>query len=254
MYYRILISVAFTYLSLQELLMLAQRLQASFEKFFGDNPFFSSHLEKLSVAVLRLTTAFQRARGSKYTERLAEKDRGRDMAFQSLVSFLDGMAGLKIDEAMSVPAQQLMDIINKHNRSLHRLGYTQQSAALKALIEELSQPPNAKLLEDTKTTEYFSILVDAHNDFEATFSEKMDDEGVKGYPDARESAADIVYRLWVMLTAADAAAHDEPAKFEQAAKELNAVISEIMAPARARATRRENEGEVEQVEESAEMV
>lgn len=250
MYYRVLVSIAFTYLSFRELLMLAERLQASFGKFFLEDPFISNQVQKLAAAIVRLTRAFQAGRGSKYTEILARKDNNRDAAFQSLASILEGLAGLKVDAVIAASAKELLSILEKHGRTLHRFGYTKQSASLKALLEEYSQPEYQKMFEETGTTRYLNILLDAHNDFEATVSEKMDDEGVKNYPDAKESADEIIYRLSSILKVADTLSFDQSDMYKQASGEINAVINEIMIPARSRETRKGNVSEEQGVTET----
>ncbi|MFW6255092.1 MAG: DUF6261 family protein [Chitinivibrionales bacterium] len=246
---RVINSIAFSLLSMHELLTLAQRIHVVIQRFFGDNPVIGEQLAKLEQAIQRLTKAFQMAAASHYTELLAKMDRSRDAAFQSLTAFLDGLASVKVEFDLQAPAQRLLDIITKYGRGLYRLGYSQQSAITQTMIDELSQPENMALLEQTGAVQFFNMVVNTQNEFEDLYQNKLSDEGVKNYPDARESAADIIYRLCILLSNVDAMAHDEPQTHKGVAGEINAVISNIMTPARARETRSQNAGESQEIPE-----
>jgi len=64
-------------------------------------------------------------------------------------------------------------------------------------------------------------------------------EAGKNYPESAQSARDVIYRLECLLIMVDTIAHDTPDTWRFAAEELNQAITDIMAPARARATRGE---------------
>lgn len=237
--FRVLVDFAHSYLSMHELLTAGSRLSGILDRGFSDSPFIGAQLPKLNQATDNLKQAFQRTAGSDYTEELAQFDRARDAAFRSLVGYLDGMAAVVVKPEISKPSAELLGIIEKHDRSMYRFGYARESAALSGLLSELSQDTAQSLLQQAGAIELTDALRDATKAFEDTYQAKIAEESTKNYPEAAAAAADIVYRLDALLMYADVLAVDEPKRYRTVAEELNQTITEIQAPARARATRGE---------------
>jgi len=238
--FRVLSGLALSYLSMRELLTLAQRVVEIVQRVFGAVPLLMDQSEKLKVNVEALSTAFQRSLGSEFTEKLAQMDSARDTAYRSFLLYIEGLAAgtLKPDEAAA--AASILRTIDKHNRSLYRLGYATESAALYALVKELSEDDNPALLEKTGAVDRYEELRAKMTAFEELYQSKLAEESVKVFPETRKAAKDIAYRLEGLLTAADLILWDDPVTFRRGTEELQDAIIDIMTPARARHTRREN--------------
>lgn len=238
--FKVLNGLALSYLNVRELLTLAQRVVEVVQRAFASVPFLMDQSERLKVDVEALSTAFQKSLGSEFTEKLAQMDSVRDTAYRSFLLYIEGIAAgtLKPDEAAA--AASVLRIIDKHNRSLYRLGYASESASLYALVKELSEDDNPALLEKANAVDRYEELKLKMNAFEELYQSKLSEESVKAFPETRKAAKDIAYRLEGLLTAADLVSWDDPATFRQGADELEDAITYIMTPARARHTRREN--------------
>lgn len=238
--FRVFLLLAFSYLNFQELLTIAERLIEIFRRRFAGNEFIASQLTKLDSACDKLMKSFQKSAGSTFTSQLAEKDLERDKSFRSLVKYLDGMSAVESKPVLAVASQVLLAIIDKHDRGLYRFGYARESAALYALQKELSLESSAQLLADAGATELFEDLKVKASAFENLYQSKINEAGVKDYPQLSEAARDIMYRLNCILTCGDAIAYDSPQEYDQGIREINQAITDIMTPARSRSTRQEN--------------
>jgi hypothetical protein len=238
--FRVIVSIAFTYLNFHEMLTLGERISEILRRAFSSNEFMVDQLAKLQAACDKLMKAFQRTMGSAYTEQLAALDRARDDAFSSLTGFFDGMVKMKSKPQIVKAAKELLAIIEKHDRGLYRFGYARESAALYALEKELSEEGPTQLLAALGATELFEELKVSSKAFEGTYQSKIAEKGVKDYPVAAAAARDVIYRLNCLLTVADVFANDDPQTYTKCAGELNETITGIMTPARSRKTAQEN--------------
>jgi hypothetical protein len=238
--FRVILSIAFTYLNFHEILTLGERICEILKRSFPSNQYILDQITKLQAACDKLMKAFQRSASSSYTEQLANFDQARDSSFRSLIGFLDGMAAVVSKPATAQAATELLTIIEKHDRGLYRFGYARESAALFALEKELSEEGPTLLLAQLNATEMFDELKANAKAFEDMYQSKITEAGVKDYPLAAAAARDIIYRLNCLLTVADTFAYDEPQTYKNCAGELNETITGIMTPARSRKTAQEN--------------
>jgi hypothetical protein len=242
---RIINDFTHSYLSLRELLAAGLRLSQVFKRAFRDDAYVGRHIAELDAANERLKTSYQRSTASEYTEKLAARDRARDAAFRSAVGYLEGMASVSAMQEIALPAAKLLSIFEKHDRCLYRFGYARQSAALDALLKELSTPRAAQLTQMANAGVVLDYLQQKQRDFEDLYQSKISDESAENYPASKAAASDIIYRIECLIQYIDSHAVDQPDAYRQVAAELNMVISDIMSPARAHQTRRENESEEE---------
>jgi len=245
--FKVLIALAYSYLNLQELLTIAERIAEILKRKFVSEPIsepiIAKQIDKLYEACEILMKVFQRSAGNTFTEQLSLKDMARDHAFRTLVGNLDGIAMITKKPEASQAAKDLLNIIAKHDRSLYRFGYARESAALYALQKELSQEGPTLLLKTAGATELFDDVKTTAKEFEDLYQSKLGD--IKTYPETAAAAREIIYRLNFLLTYTDVRTNDEPQMFEKCADELNMAINDIMTPARARNTRQDNEKKVD---------
>lgn len=165
--------ITFNKLSTKDLATLAQRvINASKE---GDYKVVENH--ELLLDVEKQYTDYDKVY-TKLTfsgkgQEVADADMARDKAFGVLKSFLRGYTALP-----SMPhhadAVALFNILQEFGLGLDRLNYSEQTAQMKKLIEELGKPENTEKLTNLNLVTAFDELKTAHVRFENLYAQQAE--------------------------------------------------------------------------------
>ena len=229
-----------TLLYAPELHTAASRFLSIFSRAPADE-YLTRQCNLVKSSVEKLEDSLQRDRSSAFTGTLAEKDNTRDRIFVGFRDFLNGLLGLgDVMPKKAEAAKVIFEIFRRNDLGLYREGYIRESAKLNVLLDELSSPENIAHLKTLNAMHLYEALRNAQQDFEGVYQEKVNEEAKKEYPLLKETASDIAYRLDALFAYIDTNALDLPDRYKSVVEELNEAIVDIMTPARARQTRKEN--------------
>ncbi|MFV0291580.1 MAG: DUF6261 family protein [Mangrovibacterium sp.] len=97
-------------------------------------------------------------------------DKARDESYRALYTYLHGCSKLPLLTANAQSATKLMTVFEKYGLGLVRLSYTEQTAQIESLQEELSSSENATLINDvTHLSGMVSNLKNAQLDFKNAY-------------------------------------------------------------------------------------
>lgn len=136
--------------------------------------FISTHplLLKLKNAEQEYNVVFGKTTFSGLGSEVAEADNTRDKAFSAFKTVLAGyakMSGL----SGSQEATELYAIVKKYGTGLDRYSYSEETAQLNKLIEEMEQPANRGKIDKLYLTELFTQLKTSEVVFEQIFSNQV---------------------------------------------------------------------------------
>lgn len=234
--FKVLKEPPYSFFLVTEVHTLARRLLTIISRLLPDDSYLKRQITAILVAITELENALRSSKNSEFTEILANKDLRRDLVFRSVIAFLDGVRGMKIREEDSRMAGLLLGIIEKQGRNIDRISYARESAGLRLIIEGFSQPEALQAIEKLGLQDVVQELTTSQEDFETTYHDRVASEAQAYFPAAHSACASIFYRLNAMLTYIDNEACDAPETHKEISNELNEVISEFTAKARARRT------------------
>lgn len=227
----------------EELTTACARLMPLFTPLFTGNPLLiaiATAAEKDSAAMIQ---AASRQTASGFTAALKEGDSLRDTAFVSLRD----LAGTWVTNPIATPEQRaagarLVEIIGRHGNTLQRLGYTQESGKLKALLAELHGTAPTADLTLLGLLPLFNQLLTAQTAFEEIMADKAAAEGDQPLPTVAEHRPALMRRLNLLLAALEEWQDVAPTPALTAAiGQIDEVILQIATPALARRTRNQPE-------------
>lgn len=189
---------------------------------------------------------------SDLTKQLAEKDQARDQAFVGFRDYCKAFTSAP-NSGQSVAAEKLVTLIRRIGWSLHRQGYTQQSASQDSLIEALAEPEYANAVATIKAGSWVKSLLETNAALETVLHQKNNLIAYDNVPPVNECKRRMVKYLKPLLGYLEVMGELEPETYTDAVTQLSEEIEYIMTIAKARKTRRENLPEVsDAVEEPTE--
>lgn len=184
---------------------------------------------------------FQRDDKDPYTEEKALRDSERDEAFLAFRGYVEACTHRR-DASVSEPAEEILEVIRKYGWSSWNLGYQKQTALHANMIEELKQEHAEQMDAIGATTPWFEELEQAQEAFTAV---KI--SSVSNIPDrvtlteTRKPLEQALRNFYAMVDLI--AQSEENETLNQLIRDLNQLITETMAIARAAQTRRGKEEE-----------
>lgn len=207
------------------------------------DPFIVRQLEGIDAEANKLEDSMKNTNRSPLTAELAVKHDRRKKALRGLTKLLRGMSAVDLDPAKRNLALSLLAIILKQGSNLIYKSHLKLSSALKVILEEFQSEVAKKCIADLGIGDLVAELDAAQNDFEKTYQEKVALDAQQTFPVKLPARSDLGYRLNSLLNYIDTNEADKQGNNEQLIKELNEVISYVMAKTKARRTRRENDQE-----------
>ena len=242
--------LSITYLSPSELLTTSERIDAIISEALSDQPFVTKISGVMKTDLDNLQESMGKDKSSVYTEKLAGKDAERDAAFLALRDFAKANAN-RSDNQVSSAANLIIGRIKKHGWTLYSMGYSDQTAALNLLFEDLDAPDAVSAMQVIGADSWYADLKNAQAEFENTYKEKVSSEAQEDYLRLREAFTVLGRHLNVLLDTIGLLQElCETENIDTVVEQINEVITDVMTTARARRTRQtEDEAEIPAVPE-----
>ncbi len=196
-----------------------------------------AHLEELDLA-------FQRILKNSFTQKLELIDYQRDQLIVALRSALRAaidQAILNTDKAEA--AEKIITLVNHMDAKVTTLGYLEESAQITAFFTAVKEL-QAGVVETAEVTPILIALETTQGEFDALFNEKGATNAAKTeVRRIKDIRKDLTLRLNGILSYVNINGIDLPEQFCEIIESLNALITEVMAKAKADATRKENSEE-----------
>lgn len=160
-------------LSTKNLATLAERLINSSKS--GKYVIIENHplLLSLESTYANYDTVYTKSTYSGKGKDVAQLDKERDLLFSTLKNYLAAHSKL-ISLPLYDEAAKLYEIFRKYGLNLDRLSYSEETALLKKLIEELEKIENQNYIGNLNLTAAFDNLKEKHQEFEIVFAEQAE--------------------------------------------------------------------------------
>ena len=196
-------------------------------------------LEQLDT---NLAALLAKANSAEITAMLNEADAARDRAFIGFRDFCAAFTNIP-DPVKSEAAKKLTALIRKLGWSLQSEGYTEQTAAMKTLIESLETPEYAKAVLTIEATYWVNNMKTANAEFERVTELKNEIVSQTNTPLLSECKGAMIRYLKPLLIYINLMADVEPAAYSTANAKISEAVESITTVARSRQTRKENQQE-----------
>ena len=227
-------------LNVEECYVLNERLMNVFKADLAREVFVSKLLPNLVKLNADLYAIMVNIGSSALTKQLTDKDRARDMAFIGFRNYCKAFTSAP-DSVQAAAAEKLIALIRKIGWSLHRQGYTEQTASAEALSEALAEPEYAKAVSVIKAEPWVKGLQETNAAFEVVVKQKNESIAYKDIQPINECKRRMVKYLKPLLRYLEIMAELEPATYTDATTKLFEEIEYVMTTAKARHTRKENQ-------------
>ncbi len=225
--------IYFSYLKSDEIHALALRLLPIIELLLTADAYLTAYYARLKKRINDLTIALGVVRSSKFTTLLADADTRRDRYFLGFRNYVS--AYLYHPDEKLVQAARLLDtLIETHGATLYNYGYAAETSQLNALLEDLKSTTAQAAITTIQATFWVEILVQAQQEFESIYQQKVATEAAQDLPLISESKNDIVQYLTRMLQYIDTNIEIDAAKFKPVVDKIDEVIVDVMRIARSR--------------------
>lgn len=226
-------------LSATELFTTANRIVDVSKSSLGDNPY----VVKLCAFIEQGNSDLQKALGrtftSEFTMLLYNMDDARDHAFIGFREFADAFTHSAIPEK-KVAANTLAAIFENVGNTIHLLGYAVETTKIKTLITNLSTPVAQVAIGTIGATEWLEQLITSQEEFESVYMGKVEAIPIVNVPLIKDSRAFIAKYLGSLLNYIGTNSDFDNANYDPVKARINEIVTEAVAIARARNTRKEN--------------
>ena len=237
-------NMPFSTLNSNELYTASNRIVDASKAALGKDQYVSTLCLRIGQGNSDLAKALGKALNSEFTPVLLVRDKERDDAFISLRDFASSCSHSK-DPKQATAGRSIQAIFDNVGNSVYYLGYAQETAKLKTLIEALETSSAQQALETIGAIERFNELKSSQDEFEKTYQSKIETESAINYPLVKDSKYRIKKYLKTLLYYIDTNSDLDGVLFGAAKEAINQIITDTVAIAHSRATRIEN-AEVEE--------
>ena len=229
--------LSITYLSSSELLTTSERINVIISEALSEQPFVTRISGVMKTDIGKLQESMGKDKSSVYTEKMAGNDAERDAACLALRDFAKANAN-RSDNQVSTAANVIINRIKKHGWTLYSLGYSDQTANLNLLFEDLDAPDAVSAMQVIGADSWYADLKNAQAEFENTYKEKVSSEAQEDYLRLREAFTVLGRHLNVLLDTIGLLQElGETGNIDTVVQQINEVITDVMTTARARRTR-----------------
>ena len=232
-------TLPFRLLNSNELYAIANRIVEACKLSHPDN----EYLMKLCVLILVANSDLRRGLGrtfnSEFTSQLLDSDEVRDNAFVGLRDYIRSFCNSG-DTVKDKAGAYLSEIVSSVGNSIHRMPYATETTSLDVLFENFSTPAAGEALATIMATERLERLKEKQQNFEKIYQSKIEADAGIDFPLIKNSKETITFYLKGLLSYIETNSKDEPALFGLTEEKINGIITDAVALARARGTRKES--------------
>ena len=226
-------------LNSNELYTASKRINEIATQNLGDDSYVVKVCAKLDEDNSDMAKALGKALNSVFTPQLIEKDDKRDMAFIGLRDYISAYCHSNSPAKVSA-ALALSAIIGDIGNSIYNLGYAAETAKLNELFTRLSTPDAVQAIDLIGAGDWLGQLKLSQDEFENVYKTKIDVESGIDYPLVKDAKKRIITHLDALLSYIDCSTGLDPVKFAPVQAQIEEVITDTVAIARSRKTRKDN--------------
>lgn len=240
-----------------ELTIVSRRLVDTIADALPNETTVSKLADLIRTDIAQVEAALSRESASEYTAQLAQQDQIRDDAFIALRDFAKANSN-RGNAEISQAGKLIYSIFETRGLTLYSRGYTDQSAGMNLLLEDLSTDEARNALDEMGGMAWYDELQLAQDSFEQLVREKLSSESQETILPIRVSRLRLTHHIETLLGCVravhdfeeQAATSDGHVTLDELINSINEIILNAMAVARARRTRSESAGKAQEVLES----
>jgi len=232
-------TLPFTLLNSNELYAIANRFAEACKLSLPDNEYLMKLCTLIIVANSDLRRGLGRTFNSEFTSVLMLADEKRDNSFIGLRDYIHACCNSG-DTLKDKAAKDLSLILENVGNTIYSLPYAAETTKLDVLFEDLSTPAAKEALATIMATEWLERLKARQTDFENVYQSKVEAEAGIDFPLLKKSKETITFYMKGLLSYIETNSKAEPTQFGSIEEKINGIITDAVALARARGTRKEN--------------
>ena len=233
----------------EEIAATAGRLLTILEPVYNDSDFIKGLIDLMDKHLKAVHEVFGEGTTNILTEPLAKADNERDSIYAKITKFLRG-ARFHFDDNKAKAASTLYRIFKNQGLGLAYDSYAVQSTKLNALFSDLETEDAKKAIEMLDLAGTFNGLKMAQENFAKLYTQKLEKEAeAKETGPVGELIQPVRQDLYYVLTMLEIMERVKPDAYTQVINNVNELVIEMGAKARARENRKEEEDEEGQLNE-----
>jgi len=213
--------------------------------FAADRHILPIILSRTDKAVADAYEAIGYLRDNPVTKLVIKSDEKRDELYQAFAKYVHGEQS-HIDPAIAQAADVLARIIRKHGVNIHRDAYAIESTKLNALFVDLEEAEAASALEKLGATELVTELKTVQQEFFEAHKQLIESKADRKVPTITAVAPPLRKSLLQLVDYLELSTDLEPERWANVIGDLNEIVIEFVAKAKARKTLRKNAEEEEE--------
>ena len=221
---------------------LATNISEEISQFSPGNPSITALNEGLKSALADLKQSRGNSRHNTQTDEVVEADQVRDMGFRAFYKLIEACV-LRQNEETQQHAKTVMTHLEKVDRNLPNLGYSEESRELELFFQEMDKVPDE--LEALGAKEWVDEIKVAEEEFimkrQAKSDEDMEKKALIPTKQARETTVAHLNALCNLLNSFAMARMEGMTDLNT---KIDQIVSEVETPARARVSRRNKKEEL----------
>ncbi len=232
---------SYSLLTNEELATLAIRVCTKVDTDLEEDEFLKTETAVITEENSKITNLKARSESNEFTHLIMLSDKKRDMLYRVIKRKLKNDIDLvDYEPAIAELAEKVLKMI-EHSPVDLMAGYSTESDQLNRLFEITKQPENAALIMGSSVAFTLEALENEQREFERLQDEQTRIDTTTPTGEVRKHIATMIFHLKGVLSYLELSALSKGAQYETTAAEVEDMITAIMAPARSRATKKDNE-------------
>ncbi len=202
-------------------------------------------LDPLRESLASLAQSRGHSRHNTQTERIEEADLARDNAFRAFWMMIE--AGVRRqNEPYRQAAVKVMSHMEAFDRRLYTFGYDRQSTLLKDFVAILEKPEVDQAIQQMQMQGWREEIKSAQTQFDQIYENKIDEETQKqALVPTKKAREQVLAQLTALTQTMNGLLLSGQEVFKEVNPKIDQLIEEYESKAKARRTRRQNEGAAE---------
>ena len=231
-----------TFLNARETLTTAEKFLPILKSMPNSDSFITLVAQALENDSRELSAALSRDAKCEYTGKIDTQDSIFDTSFMTFRDFC-GMMTKQPNEAISEPAKQIVSVIERIGTTIHKIGYMQQLAKTRALIDELNKEVYQTAIDACGARIWYDAMVEADKGLRDLFHERIDERAQKESPIIKSAKRKLRSHLVATYSYVKKLNQLDAETFGPFAARFEEVAKSIAPSARARKTIRAKQNE-----------
>jgi len=221
--------IPFSKLKIEAVLELADQCSSALLKNHAEDSILGTPLADLDVPIQRARLAVASSRKKELTEEINEADFRRDRAFVGFRKYVEAFQFKDWDRNSQRAAANLIGIIEKHGKTLHREGLTVQSALLSSMFTDLETESSKADLSTIGVEEWLDHLKNLQTEFSSMIQRRDEMEAKNNVPTKEDAKEELVKALGILLSGLDFLTNTQAVKYGEAGNVVNTIIERILS-------------------------